>query len=116
MLGPDGWTMPVCEVDLKVGGAYRYRWRSDADGAEFGFHGVHHEVVAPSRCVTTEYMDGAPGPGARNTLVLEEADGVTTVTATLDYGTRELRDTVLATGMTDGMTASYDRLEGVLAQ
>lgn len=115
MLGPDGWSMPVCEVDLRVGGAYRYRWRSDADGGEFGFEGVHHEITAPERLVTTERMEGAPGPGARNTLALTEQDGVTTVVLTMDYGTRELRDTVLATGMTDGMEAGFARLEGVLA-
>jgi uncharacterized protein YndB with AHSA1/START domain len=71
MLGPPGWSMPVCEVDLTVGGAYRYRWRSDEDGAEFGSSGVHTEIVPFEKIVTTERMEGFDGE-AVNTLTFAE--------------------------------------------
>jgi uncharacterized protein YndB with AHSA1/START domain len=115
LLGPDGWSMSTCEVDFRVGGAYHYRWTSDAgDQPEFGFHGTHEAIEPHRRIVTREYMDGNDGPGALNTLVLEEKDGVTTLTLTMDFGSREARDFVVSTGMTDGMEASYARLERVL--
>jgi uncharacterized protein YndB with AHSA1/START domain len=118
MLGPDGWTMPVCEIDLRVGGQYRYVWRSDADGSEFGFRGEYHEIVAPGRLVHSERPDGDEGEGgdALCTLVLTEQDGRTTLTHTMQFATSEIRDQVLQTGMTDGMAAGYDRLERVMAE
>src|SRR5690606_13837593 len=62
LLGPDGWTMPVCEVDLRVGGAYRFVWRG-RDGTEMGVRGVYREVVPPERIVHTETFDQAWYPG-----------------------------------------------------
>ena len=59
MLGPDGWSMPICEIDLRVGGTYRHVWRSDENGAEFGFRGEYREISAPTRLVHTERMEGA---------------------------------------------------------
>ncbi|GAM98477.1 glutathione S-transferase-related transmembrane protein [alpha proteobacterium U9-1i] len=114
MLGPDGWSMPVCEIDLRVGGAYRYRWRNDADGSEFGSSGIHKEVVTPTRIVTTERMEGFQGE-AMNTMVLHEAGGKTVLTLTMDFGSKEARDGAVATGMTDGMELGYQRLDTMFA-
>lgn len=112
MLGPPGWTMPVCEIDLRVGGAYRYVWRNDADGTSFGAHGVHREIVAPERIVTTQSMDGFDGE-AINTLELAEAGGLTTLTINMCFPSTEHRDGALRSGMSDGMAMGYDRLETI---
>lgn len=113
LTGPDGWTMPVCEIDLRVGGAYRYRWRN-AEGHEFGAQGEHLEVTPVSRLVLNQRMDGAPGE-ALNTLELSERNGRTTVVSTLTFASREHRDGAAASGMTRGMENSYARLEALLA-
>jgi len=116
LLGPDGWSMPVCEVDLRVGGKYRYVWRRDADGSEMGMGGVYREIVAPERIVATERFDEAWYPGeAVGTLVLVEQRGRTTLTQTLRYESREARDAVLKSPMETGVAAGYDRLEELLA-
>jgi uncharacterized protein YndB with AHSA1/START domain len=114
LLGPQGWSMPLCEIDLRVGGKYHYRWRNDADGREFGFNGIYREIEAPARIVTTERFDGAEGE-ALNTLVLTEQNGRTTLSLTMLFATKEARDGALATGMTDGMETSYQRLDQVAA-
>lgn len=116
LLGPPGWSMVVCDIDLKVGGTYRYVWRRDSDGTDMGMGGVYREIVAPERIVATEKFDESWYPGeAVGTLVLTERDGRTTVTQTMLYATREARDGVLKSGMESGVAASYDRLDGVLA-
>ena len=112
MLGPEGWTMPVCEVDLRPGGAYRYVWRKD-DGTELTITGVHKEVEPPERLVATESW-GEDWPEALNTLVFDEEDGRTTLTVTVLYPSQEARDAALATGMTDGWSMGYERLDEVL--
>jgi uncharacterized protein YndB with AHSA1/START domain len=114
-LGPPGWSMPVCEIDLRVGGAYRYIWRSAADGSEFGFAGQFREIAAPTRIVHTEGMIGTPGE-ALVTTTFEEHAGRTTLTLTMSFESEEVRDQVLLTGMTDGMAQSYDRLDELLAE
>jgi uncharacterized protein YndB with AHSA1/START domain len=115
LLGPPGWTMPVCEIDLRVGGSYRYVWRH-TDGNEMGMGGVYREVAIPERVVATEKFDQAWYPGeAVGTLVLFEQDGKTTVTQTMLYQSREARDGILKSGMESGVAASYDRLEEMLA-
>lgn len=118
MLGPDGWRMSVCEVDPSVGGKYRYEWEpvGDTEGETFGFDGETLLVDAPRRAVTTEHMTGTDYPSTLNDLNLYEEDGATLITLLIEYPDKETRDIVLATGMTDGMEASYGRLEGVLAQ
>ena len=122
MLGPPGWSMPVCEVDLRVGGRYRWRWRSDADGAEFGFTGEFRAVEPGTRVVHTQFFHegGAPevesGGGAVVTVTFTEVAGGTTVTTIIDFGTREARDGVMATGMTDGMEQSYQLLDTMLGE
>jgi uncharacterized protein YndB with AHSA1/START domain len=84
LLGPPSWSMPVCEIDLRVGGKYRYVWRRDRDGTEMGMGGVYREIVRPERVVSTEKFDDAWYPGeAVGTLVLEEQSGRTKLTQTL---------------------------------
>ena len=115
LLGPDGWSMPVCEIDLKVGGKYRYVWRRDKDGTEMGMGGVYREIVAPERIVATEKFDQSWYPGeAVGTFVLIEQAGKTTLTETILYESREARDGVLKSGMDKGIVASYDRLAKLL--
>jgi uncharacterized protein YndB with AHSA1/START domain len=115
LLGPDGWSMPVCEIDLRVGGGYRYLWRHD-DGREMGIHGVYREIVRPERLVHTEAFDDPwyPGEGL-DTQVLTEARGKTTLTSTVRYESKEIRDAVLKSPMETGVARSYDRLEEILA-
>jgi uncharacterized protein YndB with AHSA1/START domain len=119
LLGPPGWTMPVCEMDVRPGGKYRWRWRSDENGAEFGFSGEFREVVRPSRIVHVErYEPGDVGGEMGEALVtseLTEKDGVTTYKMTIRYASKEVRDAALATGMTDGMEQSYRKLDELLA-
>lgn len=117
MLGPDGWRMSVCEVDPSVGGRYRYEWEpvEGTAGERFGFDGETLLSEPPRRAVTTEHMTGTDYPSTLNDLTLEEEDGVTLITVLIEYPDSQTRDMVLATGMTDGMEASYARLEGVLA-
>jgi len=116
LLGPPGWSMPVCEIDLRVGGKYRYVWRHDRDGTEMGMGGVYREIVPPERIVNTEKFDEAWYPGeAVDTLVLVEQRGKTTLTLTVRYESWEARDAVLKSGMESGVAASYDRLAELLA-
>jgi uncharacterized protein YndB with AHSA1/START domain len=116
LLGPPGWSMPICEIDLRVGGKYRYVWRRDSDGTDMGMGGVYREIVAPERIVATEKFDDAWYSGAAvGTAVLVEQGGKTTLTQTVLYESRETRDTVLKSPMEKGVAASYDRLAGVLA-
>jgi uncharacterized protein YndB with AHSA1/START domain len=116
LLGPPGWTMPVCEIDLRVAGAYRYMWRNAANGNEMGMGGLYREIAAPERIVATEKFDEAWYPGeAVGTLVLVEQGGKTTLTQTVVYESREARDAVLKSGMEKGVAASYDRLAELLA-
>jgi uncharacterized protein YndB with AHSA1/START domain len=114
LLGPPGWSMPVCTIDLKVGGRYEYVWRSDEDGNQFGVQGEFREIAKPARLVHTERMDGAPGEALCTLAFEESADGKTTLRTLMHFSTKEARDMALESGMTDGMAASYDRLEEYL--
>ena len=113
-LGPDGWSMPICEIDLRVGGTYHYMWRNDGNGTEFGFHGEFREIVAPTRLVHTESPDGVEGE-ALCTLTFVERDGRTTLSTTMRFQSKEARDQALQSGMTDGMAVSYDRMEALMS-
>ena len=116
LLGPDGWSMPVCEIDLRVGGKYRYVWRNTASGQEMGMGGVYREIAVPERVVVTEKFDQAWYPGeAVCTFVLTEHAGKTTLTQTILYNSQETRDAVLKSPMEAGVAASYNRLDQVLA-
>ena len=115
LLGPPGWTMPVCEIDFRVGGRYRYVWRN-SDGIEMGMSGVHREIVVPERIVSTEKFDQSWYPGeAVGTFVLVEHAGKTTLTQTVLYESREAREIVLKSPMESGVAAGYDRLEQLVA-
>ena len=109
------WSFAVCEVDLRVGGKYRYLWRGK-DGKEMGMGGVYREIVRPERIVTTEEFDDPWYPGdAQDTTVFVEKGGKTTVTTTVRYASKEARDGVLKSPMESGVAQSYDRLAEVLA-
>jgi uncharacterized protein YndB with AHSA1/START domain len=115
LLGPPGWTMPVCEIDLRVGGAYRYAWRSEKDGAHMAMGGVFREVTLFERLVATEKFDDAWYSGeALDTTVFTETRGVTKASITVLYESKEARDTARRSGMEHGMAAGYDRLESLL--
>jgi uncharacterized protein YndB with AHSA1/START domain len=120
LLGPPGWSMPVCEMDVRVGGRYRWRWQSDENGREFGFSGTFREVQPPSKIVHTEAYDpgsvggGYPAEEAIVTVTFMEDGGVTTMKTLIDFGSKEARDAAVATGMTDGMEQSYQLLDRLL--
>lgn len=116
LLGPDGWSMPVCEVDLRIGGKYRYVWRKNDGGQEMGMGGVYRDIDKPKRVVNTEKFDDPWYPGeAVGTTEFAERSGRTTVTQTVLYASREARDGVLKSGMESGVRRSYDRLEEMLS-
>jgi len=115
LLGPDGWTMPVCEIATTVGDSYRYAWEPEGGGEGFGFDGELLESNPPVRAVTTEHMTGTDYPSTTNELTLTPTAGGTLVSLVITYPSAEVRDMVLATGMTDGMETSYVRLENELA-
>jgi uncharacterized protein YndB with AHSA1/START domain/DNA-binding transcriptional ArsR family regulator len=112
MLGPEGWTMPVCESDLRQGGAHRCVWRG-SDGTEMEISGVYREIRPPERLVSTESW-GGDWPETLNTLIFTEEDGKTTVTLTVLYPSKEARDAALKTGMKEGMSAGFNRLDEYL--
>jgi uncharacterized protein YndB with AHSA1/START domain len=117
LLGPDGWALVVCDLDLRVGGRYRYVWRRDRDGVEMGMGGEYREIVPGERIVSTEVFDDAWYPGqAVGTVTFVERGGRTTLTQTVLYESREARDGVLKSGMETGVATSYDRLEKILAE
>ena len=112
LLGPDGWTMPVCEIDLRVGGRYRYVWRKDTTGKEMGTGGEFREVAKPDKVVAIERFDEHWYAGeAIDTTVFEQQGDVTRVKLTVLYESQEARDTASRSGMETGMIASYNRLE-----
>lgn len=114
LLGPDGWTMPVCEIAANVGDTYRNEWE-DANGENrFGFTGELLASEPKFRELTTENMIGMEGPGTTNELTLTPVEGGTLLSLLITYPNKELRDMVLATGMTDGMESSYARMESEL--
>jgi uncharacterized protein YndB with AHSA1/START domain len=111
-----GWSMAVCEIDLKVGGSYRYLWRGPA-GAEMGMRGVYREIVRPERIVSTEKFDESWYPGdAVGTAVLVERGGKTTLTTTVLYSSKEARDGVLKSPMESGVSQGYNALDALLAE
>jgi uncharacterized protein YndB with AHSA1/START domain len=115
LLGPPGWSMPVCEIDLRVGGSYRYVWCHE-NGQEMGMGGVFREIVSPERIVSTEKFDQAWYPGeAVGTVMLTEQNGKTTVTTIVAYQSAEAREAVLKSPMEQGVAAGYNRLEELLA-
>jgi uncharacterized protein YndB with AHSA1/START domain len=102
------WALPVCEIDLRPGGAWRYVMHC-ADGRKMGMSGVYREIERPERLVYTESFDDYPGETI-NTGILTEKDGLTTFTATILYESKEHRDAVIGSGMQRGAAVTYDRL------
>ena len=123
MLGPPGWSMPVCEMDVRPGGKYRWRWRSDENGAEFGFHGDFREVDAPAQMTHAEYYDPGDVGGAMDIsqpaiirTAFSETKGITTLEMVMTFASKEIRDAAVSTGMTDGMEMGYERLDKLFAE
>ena len=118
--GQPGWSMPVCEMDIRVGGKYRWRWRSEEGGQEFGFSGEMLEVVPHSRIVHTQIYDAGDlgvSMGKEATVVtvtFDETRGITSVTTTIRYASKDDRDAAFSSGMTDGMEMNYKLLDEVL--
>lgn len=113
MLGPDGWSM----VECVVGEHYRNVWEEGGNPeSRFGFEGETLLLDEPRRSVSTERMIGMEGPSTTNDLQFYEEDGATLLTLLIEYPDRETRDMILATGMADGMEASYARLEREVLQ
>jgi uncharacterized protein YndB with AHSA1/START domain len=116
LVGPEGWVMSVCQINLKIGGAYRYEWFKEATGERMGMGGEYREIVPSEKIVATEKFDMAWYPGsAIVTTKLAEKGGVTTVETTVTYDTKEARETVLRSPMETGIEASYTQLDKLIA-
>lgn len=112
--GPVGWSMVVCEIDLRVDGAWRFVSRRP-DGKQIGQRGVYREIVAPERLVNTEsWEDWNPGALLVTTILVEHA-GTTTLTMTSLFPSQEVRDMLIKSGMTSGAAETYDKLAACLA-
>ncbi len=117
LYGPDGWSMTRCDIDLRVGGAYRFEMTRTEGGETMGWGGVYKELSKPERFVNTELFDESWYEGeSLQVNTLEESGGVTTFTSTMHFVSKEARDAVLASGMDEGVTASYDRLDALFAE
>lgn len=120
--GQPGWSMPVCEMDMRVGGRYRWRWRSEENGQEFGFTGEVLEISPHTKIVHTQVFDaGTLGVSMGSkpsiiTVTFQEINGITNVVTTIRYASKADRDAAVATGMTDGMEVSYRQLDSLFAQ
>ena len=120
--GYPGWSMPVCEMDVRVGGKYRWMWRADEDGTSFGFYGEYREVDAPENMVQADHYDPGSLGGEMSTsptinrTTFTEKNGVTTLVTHITYASKDARDAAVSTGMTDGMEISYRRLDTLVAE
>lgn len=126
MFCPPGWSWADCEMDVRVGGKYRWAWNGPDGRPALSIEGVHREVVPPSRIVHTELMEMTGGPCAAEagspapwellaTLELSETGGVTSMKMTLSFDSRVARDAALKSGMEHGMEAGYRTLDAYLA-
>jgi uncharacterized protein YndB with AHSA1/START domain len=118
LLGPPGWTMTVCDNDMKVGGSFRHEWKGEG-GVSLAMHGVYREIVPNERIVRTETFDmGCPDQAGEQlaTLRLTESGGRTTVTIQVLFPSKEARDGLLQSGMEQGMNANYAHLEELLRE
>jgi uncharacterized protein YndB with AHSA1/START domain len=120
--GPPGWSMPVCEMATHAGGKYRWRWRNNENGQEFGFTGEVLELTPHAKIVHTQIYDAGDlgvsmgGEPYIVTVTFQEVNGITSVTTTIRFASKEDRDAAFSTGMTDGMEMNYKLLDGVLAE
>ena len=116
MFGPESWSFAVCEIDLRVGGAFRYVWRH-ADGREMGLQGVYREIVRPDRIVNTQRFDGELESGeSLVTTTLVEWDERTTMTMTVQYVSRQARDEAIESNMAVGLEAGFARVDELLTE
>jgi uncharacterized protein YndB with AHSA1/START domain len=112
-----GWSLDVCEIDLRVSGKYRYVWHRASGGTRMEMSGEYLEIVPTKRLVTNEKFDDPWYEGqAICTAALTEENGITTLSTIVQYDTKEIRDAVLASPMESGVSASYDKLEDLLAE
>jgi uncharacterized protein YndB with AHSA1/START domain len=111
----NGWTFVVCDVDLRVGGSYCYRWRHEGKGMDLQFRGVYREITAPDGFVCTEIFEEPFHAGeAVNTYSFVEENGETTLTISTRYPSRQVRDMAAKSGMETGLNESYLLLDGLL--
>jgi uncharacterized protein YndB with AHSA1/START domain len=114
MTGPDGWSFAVCDIDLRVGGSYRYVWRNQ-DGRDMGMRGTYREIVVPERLVSNELFDEDwTGGETLCTVVFTQQGATTTATTTVLYSSMEARNGAMQSGMEQGMAIGFDRLEAFL--
>ena len=118
--GHGGWDMPVCDMDVRAGGKYRWRWRNLEDGRQFGFFGTFTQVDAPTKLVHEQYYDPGDtdfampeGDRCIVSLELDERNGITTLVCNLTFASKDARDAAVSTGMTEGMEYSYTRLDSL---
>ncbi len=111
--GSEDAPMVECDIDLRVGGSWRYVTRG-SDGTEFAWHGTYLEIDRPGRLVSTEVFEGFPDAEAVNTATLTEEDGTTTLTVTVLHSSKQNRDGHLNSGMEAGMQLVLDRLEDLV--
>jgi uncharacterized protein YndB with AHSA1/START domain len=115
LLGPPGWTMPVCDIDLRIGGKYHYRWESGEKGSAFGLWGTFEAIEPENRLVAREsFEDTEPSGEAKVDTLFADHGKATRVTYIITAESREARDAALATGMTDGMEMSFKQLDAIL--
>jgi uncharacterized protein YndB with AHSA1/START domain len=113
--GPDGWSLDVCEIDLRPGGRWRFVVRRP-DGKPIGQYGVYREITPAERIVNTErWEDWDPGETLVTTVLAEDKDGRTTMTSTSRFPSKDVRDTVLKSGLEHGAAQTYDKLAELLA-
>ena len=119
--GFEGWSLPICDMDVRVGGSYRWRWRNDSDGQEMGFFGKYLEVQPHTKLVYDQHYDagslGIPMTAEPTiiTTVFTESGEFTTITVTMLFASKDERDAAGATGMTDGMELSYERMDALFS-
>lgn len=113
--GAPGRSLVICEVDLRVGGAYRFLWRGEGR-KDVGMHGVHREVARPERLVRTERWEDWDAGEVVETVTFTERDGRTTLTSTGLYPSRDVRDAVLKAGLEDGTRETFGRLADELGK
>lgn len=121
--GYGGWDMPVCDMDVRVGGKYRWQWKNREDGQQFGFFGTFTEVDAPSKLTHEQYFDPGnfdsampAGDPCIVSVALSEHNGITTLVCNLAFTSKEARAAAVSTGMTDGMEYSYGRLDELVGR
>lgn len=112
--GPEWCPLISCDVDLRVGGSWRYVSKMD-DGTELGWHGVYREIVTGERIVSTEVFEGFPDAESVNTMTLTEAGGVTTLQTLVQHSSVENRNGHIESGMEGGMQDTFNRLDDLLA-